>query len=286
MSIKKRGIDMAVNTINNSDLANYIKERRMELELTVEEAAHRAGVGVKTWYRYESGSAIRTDKCKGVCRALQLTRLPGQSTTDFAEYEKLEAWSPFIAENYGTVSAILFAVGSDMLIDYIGDELDELSACPRGTHVGQLSCSWLKEHLPQQFLMEYDYLFVYRMKVKLNDLRKRAASGLPIIAHSVIEELLIFLSNDLSQFLIETDENVGRLIQEDNAYYDEVNLEELDEEEIEPVYNESWVFDLFGDDDILIALYSDWLIDKDHIYHFEHWFDNQFYLETDLFEKL
>ena len=46
----------------NEILAKQIKSRRNELGLTIEEAASRAGVGTKTWCRYEAGEAIRSDK--------------------------------------------------------------------------------------------------------------------------------------------------------------------------------------------------------------------------------
>lgn len=54
----------------NEALAGKIKFRRNELGLTIEEAASRAGVGTKTWSRYEAGESIRRDKCKGICKAL------------------------------------------------------------------------------------------------------------------------------------------------------------------------------------------------------------------------
>ena len=47
---------MAQKKIQGSeDLARQIKSRRNELVLTIEEAASRAGVGTKTWSRYEAG---------------------------------------------------------------------------------------------------------------------------------------------------------------------------------------------------------------------------------------
>lgn len=60
----------------NADLAKQIRLRRSELGLTIEEAASRAGVGTKTWCRYEAGESIRSDKCKGVCKALELAQPP------------------------------------------------------------------------------------------------------------------------------------------------------------------------------------------------------------------
>ena len=62
---------MAMRSIKgNQELAKKIKARRNELGLTIEEAAIRAGVGIKTWSRYEAGESIREDKYKGVCKAL------------------------------------------------------------------------------------------------------------------------------------------------------------------------------------------------------------------------
>ena len=70
---------MAQKTIQGSEtLARQIKSRRNELGLTIEESASRAGVGTKTWSRYEAGESIRKDKCKGICRALNRHTLPGR----------------------------------------------------------------------------------------------------------------------------------------------------------------------------------------------------------------
>ena len=76
---------------NNPKLAEMIKKRRNELHLTIEEAAQRAGVGTKTWCRYEAGEAIRHDKYKGVCKALNWLQFPTEDNTegtiDLEEYK-------------------------------------------------------------------------------------------------------------------------------------------------------------------------------------------------------
>ena len=64
-------------TPSDKALGDAIKARRLELGLTIEDAAFRAGVGTKTWVRYESGSAIRTDKVHGICKALRWAALGG-----------------------------------------------------------------------------------------------------------------------------------------------------------------------------------------------------------------
>lgn len=88
----------------NEALASKIKFRRNELGLTIEEAASRAGVGTKTWSRYEAGESIRRDKCKGICKALNWKGLPDQdgeedSRISVQEYRNHEAWSRFLETN-------------------------------------------------------------------------------------------------------------------------------------------------------------------------------------------
>lgn len=255
---------MAQKTIKgNESLARQIKSRRSELGLTIEEAASRAGVGTKTWCRYEAGESIRRDKCKGICKALNWFSFPDQDeekneNLSIQEYKNHEAWSKFLEEQFGVKAAMSFAAGSDILYDYINEDMAELSSLPAGTHIGQLSVSWMNGILPEQFLMHYDYEFLYRMKCTLCEMRMRAKSDLPMTAHSVMEELLIYLCNEEGTALIELSGGVC------GAEDDTVDLGE-------------WVFDLFDDMDIISFLYSDIYLDSDHQYHFSHWSDRQFY---------
>lgn len=140
----------------NADLAKQIRLRRSELGLTIEEAASRAGVGTKTWCRYEAGESIRSDKCKGVCKALNWLSLPGQEAgtpTEFSleEYKDHEAWSRFLEDEFGTRAALSFAIGSDLLLDHLQEDMDELAAMPAGSHIGQLEISFIDGFLPRQF---------------------------------------------------------------------------------------------------------------------------------------
>jgi len=258
---------MAQKTIRGTEaLAKQIKNRRNELGLTIEEAAARAGVGTKTWCRYEAGESIRTDKCKGVCKALNWRVLPDQETEDFdaltvQEYKNHEAWSSFLEEMFGDVAAFAFAVGSDILLDHIKEDMRELSSMPAGSHVGQINCSCLAGSLPEQFLMQYDYQFLYQMKCALIKLRTCAKAGLSMSAHSVLEELIIYLCNEEASALIELNGGISGTEDDDAACYD------------------GWVFDLFGDMDIITVLYSDEYLNTEHIYHYSHWMKQQFYTE-------
>ena len=150
----------------NAALAKQIRLRRSELGLTIEEAASRAGVGTKTWCRYEAGESIRSDKCKGVCKALNWLSLPGQEALEPAEfsleeYKDHEAWSRFLEDEFGTRAALSFAIGSDLLLDHLQEDMNELAAMPAGSHIGQLEVSFIDGFLPQQFLMHYTYEFLF-----------------------------------------------------------------------------------------------------------------------------
>lgn len=250
------------------ELAETIKRRRHELNLTIEEAASKAGVGSKTWCRYEAGESIRKDKCKGICKALNWRGFPGESAVDeggfcLKEYENHEAWSVSIRECYGTVAAISFVIGSDILLDGVREDLEALSSMPKGTHVGQLDVSWLAPSLPEQFLPRYDYDFLYCMRATIERLRKAAHTGNELVAHSVMEELCLYLIVQEAGFLVDS--------------------MAMDMEDVGIDYDEKWadwIFEVFDDDDIVIFLYSGLYLDGNDGYHFDHWYDEKFFTKN------
>lgn len=249
-------------------LSEAIRNRRQELGLTIEEAASRAGVGIKTWCRYEAGESIRKDKSKGICKALNWRTVPDEAIDeengfDINEYKKHEAWSQYICDRYGEAAAISFVVGSDVLLDDLEEDLQELSSKPKGTHVGQLAVSRMKDILPEQFLMRYDYEFLYCLKTNVDTLRKIAHCNTSLVVHTVLQELAIYLFVEEAEFLIEC------MSQDMEAY----GIKELDTWR-------DWIYDLFNDMDIVACLYSGNYLTCDHMYHFEHWTEEQFYTRT------
>ena len=246
---------MAPKVLQGSkQLSENIRKRRQELGLTVEEAASIANVGVKTWYRYESGESIRQDKYKGICRALnwrQPTETISETKTEIDYFKSSGGWSSYLEKYYGDFAAVAFASGSEMLLDDIKEDMDALSRMSKGTHVGQLDISWMKEMLPEQFLMEYDYEFLYKLKALVIRLRAIANAGSHIIANNVIEELVLYLIYEESEALME-------------AFCEENRGEEYE-------LGREWLFEILDDMDIITCLYSDFYIDRDHMYHFQNW---------------
>lgn len=256
---------------NNESIAKSIKKRRIELGLTIEEAAYKANVGTKTWSRYESGNPIRRDKLSGVLRALKWTSLTPMENNDkdknknknsiIAEYKKHEFWSDFIESNFGVYPAISFCIGADILSDYLDSDLDQLSKMPKGSHIGQLDYSMLADTMPKEFLMEYDYNFMYKFKRAFQYLVKRAISGNDFIAHKPIEEIILFLIVNESEILMS---DIKTQLPED----------ELDEFS----FWDEWAFDLFDDCDVVTFLFSDLTASPVDDYQFKNWFENIFYM--------
>ncbi len=247
------------------ELAEAIKRRRHELNLTIEEAASKAEIGTKTWCRYEAGESIRVDKYKGICKALNWRTLPGEGAEegvafDFNEYKNHKAWSQSMKEEFGDTVAISFVIGSDILLDYIQEDLDALSAMPKGTHIGQLAVSQLEISLPSQFLMQYDYNFLYALRATVLHLQAIAHSGNRLTAHSVLEELALYLVVEEARFLIESmvPNMVAEGIEYDDHWYE-------------------WIYELFDDDDLVAYLFTDGWLPDDHPYHFNQWNKEQFW---------
>ena len=123
---------MSIRTsAGSAKLGDKIKNRRNELDLTIEEAATKSGVGSKTWSRYEAGSSIRSDKVAGICKVLKWNTLPDSDASDeifdINEYKTRETWSDELAKTFGLGAAVSFVIGSDLLYDYIQQDLDALA---------------------------------------------------------------------------------------------------------------------------------------------------------------
>lgn len=251
---------MGVRSIQgSSELGQQMKKRRNELGLTIEAAASKAGVGTKTWCRYEAGESIRQDKAKGICKALNWAFFPSQETEeakedtfDICEYKEHEAWSTYLETMFGELAAISFVIGSDILLDHLNEDIDALAAMPRGTHLGQLSVSFIVSDLPEQFLTCYDYDFAYAFRCTVKRLRKRAHEGQEMMTHSVIEELAYYLIVEEAEFLMDSMGLAKKY--EDYEYW------------------KDWIFDVFDRTDIEYKLYSELsLLDEKDEYHFVNW---------------
>jgi len=262
---------MPPKTIKSSnELGLTIKKRRNELNLTIEEAAIKAGIGTKTWCRYESGESIRRDKVRGICKALKWKSIPEKNDTginenvDFDEYRKSETWSAYLEEHFGKYAALSFVIGSDILLDEINEDISALSKMPKGSHIGESPSSFISPIMPEQFLVRYDYEFMIALRQTLIRFRDIAPSANKIIAHRVIDELVLYLIQEESQFFIE-----------------QIELDIGTNAEDKYIAWSQWAFKIFENMDIENFLYSDlYLLQPNDMYHFDNWFKQQFYTEN------
>ena len=93
-------------------------------------------------------------------------------------------------------------------------------------------------------------------------LRENAAQGKPIIAHTVLDELAIYL------FMLEAKALMECMY---NDMY-EADIEGLD-------LIDRWAFELFDDMDIVTCLFSNRYLLEENIYHFDNWAKYQFYTD-------
>ena len=241
----------------SSELAKIIREAREGMNLTVDAAAKQIGISPKTWERYEKGESIRRDICVLLCDLLGF--VPYKKTDNdnilsyIEEFKQKCEWSQSIEDNYGELAALSFSLGSSILIDYIEADLAELAKLPAGSHLGEIiGESWILYLLPEQFLTRYDYEFVFHLKQELCMMRWIAFEGCEIQAHSVLQELLIYMCAEQAAPLLE--------------------IETED-------YSPCWVFDMFDDMDIVTFLYSvHFYLSEDSPFHFDYWDDKVFWM--------
>ena len=245
------------------ELGAAIKNRREELGLTVAEAARAADMSTQTWKKYESGGSVRNDKIYGICIALDWDRLPGMEKSPMDEMEEKtipvsifqedDAWSSEIAEKYGDGTAVAFVLGSSLLLEELENDLDQLSKMPRGTHIGMLKHSWLTDMLPDQFLMSYDYDFIYYWSTVIFDLRDRAANpDVTLMTNTLLEDISLFLIMEESDLIID------KILPKD-AYKEE-----------------NWAFYYIGDPKFLDHFFNGGAyIPRSSPYHFDHWAEDQ-----------
>ena len=87
-------------------------------------------------------------------------------------------------------------------------------------------------------------------------MRSIANSGREMTAHSVLQELILYL-----------------------CHGEALALREIGMGGTPKVDSNDWVFDLFGDMDIVTCLYSDVYLQEDNAYHFSHWNEPMFYMD-------
>lgn len=180
---------------------------------------------------------------------------------NWKELEKNEAWSPQLKKRFGKHIAAAFVNGSEILLDHINEDDELLKGLPKGTTLSGLEDSMLLMYLPECFADRYDRKFLADFRENAEKLIKRATQDKPLYAHSVADELALYMIMQIAQVHYEL---MGYEIKEgtkSSGYWDE------------------WVFDIFDDADIEMFLYENGHhASPGDTYHFNGWFELQFHM--------
>ncbi len=122
--------------------------------------------------------------------------------------------------------------------------------------------------LPGQYLMRYDYDFLFRFRAALISYRNRVACGEDLYAHTVAEELLVRLIRDLSFDSVSDWEPRRKSIRVDGG-------ESYDPDDLW----EDWPENLCDDGDASYCLDDDRYTEPGEMFSFERWFEPQFWVE-------
>lgn len=273
-------------------LKDNIRKRREELGLTVEEAAGKVGVSAEDWARWEEEGAVRMERIEALTNLLGEEVLkyyqPEFCIFDLDEFRSRPYWSSYLEKEHGIAVAVAFVYGYEMLHDHILDDIDSLRSLPEGSLLRDHEWSQLIDMLPDAFEDRYDMAFLLRLQSANDAFAKAAGEGKRIIAHTVLEELTLLLNNLLSQVMMEI-EGTAALKE---LFTDQMNAEEAEEKDDDYFDNwppenylnvsawQDWVYNVLGDDDIGLFLYTDCMPVIPE-YHYDNWLLPQFYMHEE-----
>lgn len=200
---------------------------------------------------------------------------------DFLDEARSEGcWPARLEKELGFAVAYSLQTGLQILHDYIRDDLAKLHDMPAGTHIGELEYSMTEGYLPNQFLMKYDYDFLFRLNriierkmAYVEDLGRRDA-------HRVIDEIIFRAVNNIAN------SSIDDLLKEQpelKAIFcpecDDEEEMETEEDECVPISYYDWVYDtMFDDADVDMLFIEGFYFTEDDNYHFSHWFEDQFWM--------
>lgn len=278
----------AANVFKGSpELGQKIRERREELGHTINEISNQADISVSSWNRYEAGGDIRKDKIAGLCKALRWVRLPNSINPTGTIEENINeedepailVYKPVLISRYsgtgGEVDSLPICAGLltglEFLKDVLDEALDDLSEEPRGTHIGMID-TIISYRMPEQFLTEYDYEFIYGMRAKVLSMLRAIDYNKEIEINTVMDDIILDVAFDLCETWFDND----FVIKENSSDGKEVFDSRKEHYDFD-CYRED--VDLFledyGDDCLIdFVLYDDEIcIPKDSPFHVSHWFD-------------
>lgn len=252
---------------------NVLSRRRAELDISIVEAAARIGVHPRTWKSYETGAAVPIKHLTDIMTAMEWFSDEICVEDNLEDFKKAHDWSKQLEEQYGVPAAICFALGSEALRSAIKNDCALLSKLDgKNPHVGHLGKkSEMKPLLPDMFLKRYNRDFLLDMDKTLTALIERAMGEELLLAYTVLEEVTLFSVFQLAKDIFK-EYNCEKMCPP-IPDYDDIESDEEDECTCLFCSSDDWVYEVFGDGDIVDTLYDPIMDDvpEDSEYHFNNW---------------
>ena len=158
------------------------------------------------------------------------------------------------------------------------DEIEISKRIEKGTSEVQLCLVEYPEAMEELFA-RYEMTQDPLSEIKLGDIINGFAD--PNSANDDNEEIILDVDENAEA---ELDKELEALDEEEESVSTKSSKKSKaksnkDEMEDDDESFKEWVFDLFDDMDLVTYLYSDIHLDENHIYHFSHWKDQQFYMD-------
>lgn len=190
-------------------------------------------------------------------------------------------WSTTLAEEYGELAAFTMALGMDVLFDDIKETIEILAKAPTGAtcYDYEDDLPWDCYSIPEAFGRFYTVDFFRQLLKVIESIRECLITNGELVAHSVAEEMCIFLAVQHAWGVLSL-EKVPQSLFKIGCYEQDVIAEtpELATDRSEPIGKDEavdWVFDLFDDSDLLL-LYKLKSKDVDGV---AYWFEKRFWMD-------
>jgi len=295
-----------------------IKRMREELGWSLHGFSDAICISMRTILRFENGEFDETSYDANtiiyIYKMLDFyaNNLPKRSMENYIYHQDsffdYMSGITYIRGKYGNLASYAITIGFPLVEEKLDKIIDIMKGYPSGTHIGQIKNDLItNDFLPSQFIMCYDYNFFFRLRDRLERI-KRGRTSSPINetkeeeeaafaetweTKCAADEILYYWADiEVMDYLFRYHKDIyfksiRSMAQNEWSRMPDEDKTELYENDIENYINENydnhfphrgtlsgscskgaWIVNHFFDDTY---------VDKDDAYHFMHWFDIVFY---------
>ena len=214
-----------------------------------------------------------------------------------AKYRDADFWALNLFDRYGIRALVELEYGVGVILEETRMAIFEIENDRKIKTLNKTHVSILPSYLPELYEKRYTLTFLRKFESAIERFMKNIREDPNYMCHSVAEELIVRMSckitNDHHDDDLTDNKYLGCLntAEElvDEMYHEEYRTseKEYDDEETEAdrlfylFGRRDWQYDWFDDDDVEMCLYDEFYgeMTEDIIYHFSHWFEDQFHMD-------